>query len=116
VSREPARGPCSKYATRYIVKKTIRINGHPVAMTPAQIRDLEDKATGKRKPKLKRAADRAWERLEIDGYQSVKPKGPKAKPFKCHMEIHGSLEPGPDDPAWERLAKTVADFQPKGRK
>jgi len=45
------------------MKKTIRINGHPVAITDADLRDLEAKATGKRKPKLKRAADRAWDNL-----------------------------------------------------
>ena len=43
-------------------KNAVLINGHPVALTDAQVRDLVAKATGKRKPKLKRAADRAWAR------------------------------------------------------
>ena len=45
-------------------KNSVFINGHPVALTDAQVRDLVAKVTGKRRPKLKRAADRAWEKKE----------------------------------------------------
>ena len=47
--------------------RVIRINGRPVALPDHVIRDLEAKATGKRKPKLKRAADRAWAKKASDG-------------------------------------------------
>jgi hypothetical protein len=43
-------------------KNAVRIGGRIVSMTDAQVRDLVAKTTGKRKPKLKRAADRAWEK------------------------------------------------------
>jgi hypothetical protein len=41
-------------------KNAVLIGGRIVSMTDAQVRDLIAKATGKRKPKLRRAADRAW--------------------------------------------------------
>jgi len=40
------------------IKKSVTIGGRPIAMTDAQIRQLL--AMGKRKPSLKRAADKAW--------------------------------------------------------
>ena len=53
-------------------KNAVLINGHPVALTDAQVRDLIAKATGQRKPKLKRAADIAWNHLtEHDDRDSV---------------------------------------------
>ena len=42
------------------VKKVAYFHGKPIALTDAQIRDIQN--IGKRKPALKRAADKAWEK------------------------------------------------------
>ena len=42
------------------MKKIVYFHGNPIALTDAQVRDLQ--AIGKRKPKLKRAEDKAWEK------------------------------------------------------
>ena len=40
--------------------RVVRIGNRIIAISDSELRDLEAKATGKRKPKLKRAADIAW--------------------------------------------------------
>ena len=46
--------------------RVVWIGGRPVAMSDADYRAFVGGLDGKRKPKLKRAADKAWERKAKD--------------------------------------------------
>lgn len=45
------------------MKKTVRIGNRVIAVDDATLKAFKAYGDGKRKPKLKRAADRAWERV-----------------------------------------------------
>jgi hypothetical protein len=50
-------------APRIPGKRVVWISGRPVTLTDAQYKDMMGMAEGKRRPGLKRAADKAWEAL-----------------------------------------------------
>ena len=57
--------------TRIPGKRVVFIGGRPVVMSEADYRNFVGGLDGKRKPKLKYAADKAWEKKSIDTLHKV---------------------------------------------